>query len=247
MIDYQDLFDIEQRPGAGLRLWTSLIHRQLERVHSANYRHRLHHSPVESERQEHPGAEDELHGDVYFLVLAIRRVLLFAEALARQVNSEELATALRDFQRAAPGAREARNLYEHIDEYLLDRPQKHMKNIPGRVSPVLICCWDADNVVIAYGPERFDTSLAALAAVELGRIALAVWEVELERVKSLEKEEQLPDAEDGVPRALQVEMGTSTVIEGGEAGPEVSTGRLLGVRVREISEAEAEHLRSFED
>lgn len=242
MTNYQDLFDIEQRPGAGLRLWTSVIERQLERVRDVNYRHRLHHSPVKSERQEHPGAEDELHGEVYFLVLAIRRVLLFAEALVRQVESEDLATALRRFGREAPGARQARNLYEHIDEYLLDRPQKHMRNIPGRVSPVLICRWDADNVVIAYGPERFDATLAALAAAELGRSALAVWEAELEKVKSLEDQEPLPDEDDGVPRELQVEVGTSTVIEGGEAGPEVSTGRLLAVRVHEISEADAERL-----
>jgi hypothetical protein len=206
----------------------------------------LHHSPAEPERQEHPGAEDELHGEVYFLVLAIRRVLLFAEALTRQVDSEKLDAALRHFGREAPGARQARNLYEHIDEYLLDRPQKHMRNISGRISPILICRWDADNVVISYGPERFDTTLAALAAAELGRSALAVWEAELERVKALEDQEPLPDKDDGIPRALQVEVGTSTVIEGGEAGPEVTTGRLLAVRVHEISEAEAERLGSLE-
>ncbi len=246
MADYQDLFDIEQRPGAGLRLWTGVIERQLERVRDANYRHRLHHSPVESERQDHPGAEDELHGEVYFLVLAIRRVLLFAEAFARHTKSEELDAALRRFEREAPGARKARNLYEHIDEYLLDRPGKHMANLAGRVSPVLLCRWDADNVTIAYGPERFDATLAARAATELGRSALAIWEAELERVKSLEDEGPLPDEDDGIPRALQVEVGTSTVIEGGEAGPEVNTGRLLAVRVRKISEAEAEQLRSLE-
>lgn len=75
---------------------------------------------------------------------------------------------------------------------------------------------------------------------------LAVWEGELERLKSLERPEPLPDEDDGVPRALQVEVGTSTVIESGEAGPEVSTGRLLAVRVHEISEAEAARLRSLE-
>jgi hypothetical protein len=100
--------------------------------------------------------------------------------------------------------------------------------------------------VIAYGPERFDVTLAALAAAELGRSALAAWETELERVKSLEEKERLPDVDDGVPRELQVEIGPSTVIEGGETGPEVSTGSLLAVRVREISEAEAERLRSLE-
>lgn len=50
-------------------------------------------------------------------------MLLFAESLAGEVESEELAAALRHFGREAPGARQARNLYEHIDEYLLDRPK----------------------------------------------------------------------------------------------------------------------------
>lgn len=90
-----------------------------------------------------------------------------------------------------------------------------MRNISGRVSPVLLCRWDADNVVIAYGSEHFDVTLAA---AELGRSALAVWEAELERVKSLE-EELLPDEDDGVPRELQVEVGASTVIEAGRRVP----------------------------
>jgi hypothetical protein len=45
---------------------------------------------------------------------------------------------------------------------------------------------------------------------------------------------------------MEVEVGASTVIEGGESGPEVSTGRLHDVRVREIDEEEAERLRALE-
>ena len=58
MVDYADLFDIEQRPGSGLELWTSTVERQLDRVRDANYRHRLHASTSSGEEQEeHPGAE----------------------------------------------------------------------------------------------------------------------------------------------------------------------------------------------
>jgi hypothetical protein len=32
MVDYAELFDIEQRPGSGLERWTSTVERQLERV-----------------------------------------------------------------------------------------------------------------------------------------------------------------------------------------------------------------------
>jgi hypothetical protein len=64
MVEYLDLFDIEQRPGSGLGLWTAVVERQLERVKEANYRHRLHLSPVESEREEHPEAEAEVVRDL---------------------------------------------------------------------------------------------------------------------------------------------------------------------------------------
>jgi hypothetical protein len=151
VVDYTDLFDIEQRPGSGVGLWMSVVERQLERVKEVNYRHRLHLSPVQSERKEDVAAESELHGEVYFLVLAIRRVMLFADALARQIEDARLASALARFDRQAPQAREVRNLFEHVDEYLLDMPGKHMRQIDGRVAPVLISRWDADNVVIAYG------------------------------------------------------------------------------------------------
>jgi hypothetical protein len=110
MVEYLNLFDIEQRPGSGLGLWTAVVERQLERVKEANYRHRVHLSPVERERKEHPEAEAELHGEVYFLVLAIRRVMLFADALAKQVDEERLRVALAQFERQAPRARGAKPL-----------------------------------------------------------------------------------------------------------------------------------------
>jgi hypothetical protein len=102
VVNYADLFDIEQRPGSGVGLWTSVVERQLERVKEVNYRHRLHLSPVQSERKEDAAAESELHGEVYFLVLAIRRVMLFADALARQIEDERLILALARFDRQAP-------------------------------------------------------------------------------------------------------------------------------------------------
>jgi hypothetical protein len=139
-----------------------------------------------------------------------------------------------------------RNLFEHVDEYLLDTPGKHMKRVRGRVAPVLISRWDADNVVIAYGEERFDVTLAAVASIELGKSALEVWTGELERVKSTEEDEGVPTEDDGILRAMEIEIGASTVIEGGEAGPEIRTGRLLDVRLREIDEQEAERLRARE-
>jgi len=84
-ITFDDLFDLEKRGGAGIAFWTRAVDRQRERVRDAGYRHRLSRSPNGAEQRDDPGAEDELHADVYFLALAIRRVLLFYDALARLV------------------------------------------------------------------------------------------------------------------------------------------------------------------
>jgi hypothetical protein len=67
-------------------LWTKAIELQLERVREVNHRHRLHYSPNEEEQQDDPGTVDHVHADVYFLVLAIRRLLLFHDATAKQIT-----------------------------------------------------------------------------------------------------------------------------------------------------------------
>ncbi len=129
-IAYEDLFDIEKRPGAGVGLWTRAVEMQLERVREANYRHRLHHGPNEQEKQDDPDAERRLHADVYFLALAIRRVLLFHDVFTKQVDDKRLRQARTKFNASAPKAKELRDFYEHLDEYLLDSPAKHVK-FPG--------------------------------------------------------------------------------------------------------------------
>ncbi len=245
MTDYADLFDIEQRPGSGLELWTSTVERQLERVRNANYRHRLHASPSGEGHEEHPDAEAELHSEIYFLVLAIRRLLLFTDSLADQLNDERLDSARGRFDQQAPNAKKVRNFFEHIDEYLLDTPGKHMKEIAGRASPVLISRWDCDNVVIAIGKERFDITLAAVAAIELGKEVRPLWDEELERIKA-EVTMDVPSEDDGISRVIEVEMGTSAIIEGDEMTPTVERGCLRGVRLREIDAEEDERIRARE-
>src|SRR3954452_17447033 len=113
---FEDLYDIERRPGAGAALWTAAVERQFERVRDANYRHRLHHSLNDDERRDDPDAERQLHADVYFLALAIRRVLLFHDLLAKQVTDPRLTAAREAFNKNAPDATTLRNFYEHLDE-----------------------------------------------------------------------------------------------------------------------------------
>jgi hypothetical protein len=179
---FEDLFDIEKRPGAGLELWTYALERQLERVRDVNYQHRLHHSPVEAERREAPDAEKQLHADVYFLTLTIRRVLLFHALLSKHVSDPRLDEALAAFERVAPQAKTFRDMYEHLDEYLLDSSRKHVKFL-GRASPVLHSRWDCDNVVISFGDDEMDVTLAATAAIELGKVSVAVWDEHMEDVQ----------------------------------------------------------------
>src|ERR1700722_4066874 len=181
-IAYEDLFDIEKRPGAGVGLWTRAVELQLERVREANDAHRRHSHPDEKERHDDPDAERRLHADVYFLALAIRRVLLFHDIFAKHVDDERLQAARAKFDASAPNAKELRDFYEHLDEYLLDSPRKHVK-FPGRAAPVLYSRWSRDDVVVSFGERDINITCAAVAAIELGRESEALWIEHLERIK----------------------------------------------------------------
>jgi hypothetical protein len=237
-VAYEDLFDIEKRPGAGVGLWTRTVEMQLARVREANLHHRLHHSPNEQEKREDPGAEARLHADVYFLALAIRRVLLFHDVFAKQVDDRRLGRARAKFDAAVPRAKELRDFYEHLDEYLLDSPRKHVK-VPGRAAPVLFSRWDCENVVVRFGEREIDVTLAALAAIELGRESEARWDEHLDRIRRANPSPGPPPVGDGIARVLAVTMGVSTVIGGEDEGHVRHTGVLLGVEVREAGSNDA--------
>jgi hypothetical protein len=233
---YEDLFDIEKRPGAGVALWTKAVELQLQRVREVNYRHRLHHSPNEDEKREDPTAEYQLHADVYFLALAVRRVLLFHDAMAKQIRDPRLDAAKHAFTSAAPNAKLFRDFYEHLDKYLLDDPKKHRK-LPGRAAPVLLSRWDSDNVTVAFGPLRLDITLAAVAAVKLGKASEAVWNEHLDGIKA-QAHKQPPPADDGTPRIFEITLGLSTIIGGSDEAQQTHTGTLLETRVREATPEE---------
>ena len=236
-VAYEDLFDIEKRPGAGVGLWTRAVEMQLERVREANYRHRLHHSPNQQERQEDTAAEWRLHAEVYFLALAIRRVLLFHDVFSKQVGDARLRQVRARFDARTPGRRN-RDFYEHLDEYLLDSPRKHVK-FPGRAAPVLVCRWDCDNLIVRFGQREIDVTLAAMAAIELGRAGEKLWDEHLERIRTEDPSPGPPPVDDGIARVLAVTMGLSTIIGGEDEGHIQHTGTLLGVEVREVDSAGA--------
>ena len=234
---YEDLYDSERRPGVGVELWTKGVERQLKRVRDVNYRHRLHHAPNEQERRSDAEAEWQLHCDVYFLALAVRRVLLFHDLFARQSRDSRLEGIRRTFDEAAPNAKVLRDFLEHLDEYLLDSPRKH-RSFPGRASPILRSRWDADNVVVQFGNDQLDITLAAIAAVELGRATAELWDEHLALALADHRRDDPPDGDDDVSRLFEVTIGISTIIGNAEDPPEITTGTLLALRVPEITEQE---------
>jgi hypothetical protein len=90
---------------------------------------------------------------VYFLAVAIRRVLLFHDVFAEQGADERLHAVRAKFNASAPKVKELRDFYEHLDEYLLDSPAKHIK-FAGRAAPMLVCRWDRDTSLCDSASER---------------------------------------------------------------------------------------------
>jgi hypothetical protein len=235
MSSFEDLFSIEQSAGAGLELWGGAVERQLERVKEVNHRHRLHHTPNESQRREDPAALGELQSEVYFLSLAIRRVVLFCDALEDQVSDRDLRRARDRFKQRAGDSVALRNILEHLDEYLLDRPGKHIKEFEGRVSPVLVSLWEYDNVFVAIGAGRIDITAAAAEAVALAKAAHGVWELHIDLHRC---ESDIPP-DDGVVRMIEVKSSVAAVIEGeDENSARVEVGVLREVGIREATQAE---------
>lgn len=241
---YEDLFDIENRPGAGVRLWGKAVEDQIQRVVIAGNRHRQNHAPdgvhiPEGERLEHdPDAERRLHAEVYFLALAIRRVILFHEAISEQISDTRLAQARAAFVATAPWAKEFRDIFEHLDEYLLGAGRAQQKGrIAGRISPILRLRWGQANVVVDFGGATLDVTAAGEAACKLADATGNVWEEYRDKALTTTGEEP-PD--DGVPRIVEATTSISTVIGGEDEGYVVTTGILLGVDVRPARPDETE-------
>ena len=158
---------------------------------------------------------------------------MFHDVFAKRVQDSRLQQARAKFDASAPTAKELRDFYEHLDEYLLDSPRKHV-DFEGRAAPMLRLRWDCDNVVVSFGKREIDITLAAVAALELGHESEALWDEHLERIKREKPSSGPPPTDDGIERVLAVTMGVSTTIGGEDEGHIKHTGVLLGVEVREV-------------
>jgi hypothetical protein len=96
--------------------------------------------------------------------------------------------------------------------------------------------WDCDNLGVSFGERGLDITLAAVAAIELGRESGALWDEHLERIKRENPSTGPPPTDDGIERVLAVTMGVSTSIGAADEGHIKHTGVLLGVEVREAED-----------
>jgi hypothetical protein len=227
---YINLYDIEKRPGAGVELWGKAVALQYDRVVDANYRHRRSSEPGTAQEDKDPAAESQLHADVYFLALAIRRVLLFHKAVADLVRDDRLSNARSRFLARAGYAKDFRDYFEHLDEYLLGSGhQQRDGKVVGRVAPVLHLRWEADNVVVRFGERSMDVTVAAQAAIKLADETAGVWYEHM--VATRPSIPEPPEADDGVERRLELTFGVSTWIGADEEPTRVATGTLLRVNI----------------
>ena len=82
-------------------------------------------------------------------------------------------------------------------------------------------------------------TLAAVAAIELGRESEALWDEHLERIKRENPSPGPPPVDGGIAQMLAVTMGVSTIIGGEDEGHVQHTGTLLGVEIREAGSNDA--------
>ena len=98
--------------------------------------------------------------------------------------------------------------------------------------------WDCDNVVIAFGDMELDVTLAAVAAIKLGKASAAIWDEHMDNAKAARPEQDVLPPDDGVPRTFEVTMGVSAIIGGEDEGHREFCGTLLGTNVREATPEE---------
>jgi hypothetical protein len=150
--------------------------------------------------------------------------------MSKQINDARLTQASASFVAAAPKAKDFRDLFEHLDEYLLGSGRAQQDGrVARRISPILRMRWDRANVVVDFGGATLDVTAAGEAAVKLAEATGKVWEEYHD--KALKRTAEEPPDDSG-PRVLEVTTSTSTVIGGEDEGHMVTTGVLLDVNVR---------------
>lgn len=107
---------------------------------------------------------DIMEADVHFLAIALRRLRRCAELL-RHVPSiwPSVQTAIEDFDRALPQLNAFRNAFEHLEDYAIDEPGRHHKEVSRRDLQV----WTATSQGLEWKGGTFDAGICRPAAERL--------------------------------------------------------------------------------
>jgi hypothetical protein len=182
MTDDELLMDLGIRPSSGMVHWGRAVRLQLHRVREArdqelaNLTHTAE-APQHSQEgdnlppEPYPTAHERLHVDTHFLVLAIRNVLRFHDAIAARLSDTRLAEARREFMRQAPDVIDFRDFYEHLDDYVQGKGRK--LDVPA--APMLRLSHSEGTLFVLYDERRLEVLAAAKAAEVLAQTTARVW------------------------------------------------------------------------
>ena len=118
--------------------------------------------------------------DAHFLFVAIRNGLRFAERVQDVVKDERLGKELAAFVREFPAANDLRDVFTHLDEYVLDQGHLQPAGRSKRKGEVALgsSSWrvDAeDDAVVAFGPFAIKLFAVAAEARKVLDLAAEVW------------------------------------------------------------------------
>ena len=114
--------------------------------------------------------------DLQFLILALYRLRTAVKiAVKIPTISKEMRTALNRFDKAIPDLKKLRDIGEHIDEYAVDHPRRHVPSVDRK--QLQVGSWDG--TVYEWLGVRLNVDEANNAAEELFKT--------LQKIKNLER------------------------------------------------------------
>jgi hypothetical protein len=156
--------------GGSIELWQYAIPLQAERLREA----------VELERAGQQGEDGarRVDADAHFLLAAVHNGLRFVDALQTiWLHDEQLQSALDEFARRFPDAKNFRDVLTHMEEYVLDRGklQDPKRGVVAAGSPSYRMTMKDGEVRYGYGPFIVPLFATATAAGDIMNLAWELW------------------------------------------------------------------------
>jgi hypothetical protein len=161
---------------------TVILERAISLVNEAMFTVELQRRRVRSTEPEDERFIFRRWADLQFLVVALRRLRRVAPIAAKgQSAAPTILSAVKAFEASLPGLATMRNVGEHIDDYALDNPKRHHKQIDSRM--LQAGSWDGSTYSWLDGCINVDAAYDA--AMDLHRAVTQVFgSVSSPRVRS---------------------------------------------------------------